>query len=325
VSERRAVLLIAHTGRPEAVKVGRELVERLQAAGIAVHTPAVDAERMDLDPVHALPEFEVPQHLAGTRAVLGTSHEFELVVVVGGDGTILDAAEYARPLKIPLLGINLGHVGFLAESEPDTLSATVQHIVDRSYAVEERLTVDVEVRHNDELIWSNWALNEVAVEKIDRRRMLELIVEIDGHPLSRYGCDAVVMATPTGSTAYAFSAGGPVVWPEVEALLLVPSSAHALFAKPIVVSPSSLLSVELAPMVRGADVTCDSRRTIEVHAGSRVEVRRGQAPVRFARLHATPFTSRLVAKFRLPVQGWRVRPATRGTGEASTGSARPGS
>jgi NAD+ kinase len=325
VSQGRTVLLIAHTGRPEAIKVARDVVERLEVAGISVRTPAADAERMDLDPIHAIPDSRPNPQRDGLAGVQSPWDEFELVVVVGGDGTILGAAEFARPLEIPLLGINLGHVGFLAESEPDTLAFTVQHIVDRSYAVEERLTVDVEVRRDDEPIWTGWALNEVAVEKIDRRRMLELIVEIDGRPLSRYGCDAVVMATPTGSTAYAFSAGGPVVWPEVEALLLVPSSAHALFARPIVVSPSSLLSVELAPMVRGADVTCDGRRTIEVHAGSRVEVRRGHAPVRLARLHEAPFTSRLVAKFRLPVQGWRVRPATRGTGEASTGSVASGS
>jgi NAD+ kinase len=325
VTERRAVLLIAHTGRPEAVKVAREVVDRLEAAGLAVRTPALDAEQLDLDPVHAIPDSRPEPKRDATTAALNPANGFELVVVVGGDGTILRAAEFARPLQIPLLGVNLGHVGFLAEAEPDTLSFTVQHIVDKSYAVEERLTLDVEVRRDDEIIWTGWALNEVAVEKIDRRRMLELIVEIDGHPLSRYGCDAVVMATPTGSTAYAFSAGGPVVWPEVEALLLVPSSAHALFSRPIVVSPSSMLSVELAPMVRGADVTCDGRRTIEVHAGSRVDVRRGQAPVRLARLHQAPFTSRLVAKFRLPVQGWRVRPATRDTSGASTGSVAPGS
>ncbi|MDQ1700372.1 MAG: kinase, partial [Frankiaceae bacterium] len=111
-------------------------------------------------------------------------------------------------------------------------------------------------------------------------------------------------ATPTGSTAYAFSAGGPVVWPSVQALLVVPISAHALFARALVISPESRITVHVHS-AGGAMAFCDGRRTMELSAGDRVEVVRGAQPVRLARLRAAPFTDRLVDKFRLPISGWR--------------------
>ncbi len=141
--------------------------------------------------------------------------------------------------------MNLGHVGFLAEAEPDGLTQTVDSLLAGEYRVEERMTLDVVARENGTQIARTWALNEVTVEKAARERMIEVVIEVDDRPLSRWGCDGVVCATPTGSTAYAFSAGGPVVWPEVEALLMVPLAAHALFARPLVVSPQSVLAVEL--------------------------------------------------------------------------------
>jgi NAD+ kinase len=157
-----------------------------------------------------------------------------------------------------------------------------------------------------------WALNEATVEKAARERMLEVICEVDERPLSRLGCDGVVCSTPTGSTAYAFSAGGPVVWPEVEALLMVPISAHALFAPPLVVSPEAVLAVEVISEATGAVLWCDGRRKVDLPPGARVEVRRGTLPVRLARLDGPGprggrFTDRLVAKFGLPVAGWRGR------------------
>src|SRR5205085_4133075 len=136
----------------------------------------------------------------------------------------------ARDAAVPLLGVNLGRIGFLAEAESSDLENTVDHVLARDYAVEERLTLDVTASFDGTLLGTGWALNEASVEKGVRERMLEVVVEVDGRPLSRWGCDGVVAATPTGSTAYAFSGGGPVVWPAVEALLVVPISAHALFA-----------------------------------------------------------------------------------------------
>ena len=238
----------------------------------------------------------------------------ELVIVLGGDGSLLRAAELSRPAGVPLIGANLGHVGFLAEAEPDGLADLVERVVARDYAVEERMTIDVSVRRDGTGIASTWALNEATVEKAARERVIEVIIEIDGRPLSRWGGDGVVCSTPTGSTAYAFSAGGPVVWPEVEALLMVPISAHALFAPPMVVSPQSVLAVELivASETSGAVLWCDGRRKVDLPPGARVEVRRGALPVLLARLQTSEsrsggFTDRLVAKFGLPVAGWRGR------------------
>jgi NAD+ kinase len=262
----------------------------LAEAGIEVRVPVGDADVFADIPVTPTPD---------AHAATGT----ELTVVLGGDGTILRGAEMARSARSPLLGVNLGHVGFLAEAEPDALPDTVRRVVDRDYTVEERMTVDVEVSSDGTVIARQWALNEASVEKTSRQKMLELVVAVDGRPLSRWGGDGVVMATPTGSTAYAFSAGGPVVWPEVEALLLVPLSAHALFARPLVVAPTSTLAVDVVSPT-GA-LWCDGRRTFDLPPGARIEVRRGSEPVLLARLHSAPFTDRLVAKFALPVRGWR--------------------
>jgi NAD+ kinase len=218
---------------------------------------------------------------------------------------LLRAADLAREAGAPVLGVNLGHVGFLAEAEPADLAATVRRVVDRDYQVEERLTLDVEIRQDGQVVWRDWALNEASIEKSSRERMMEVVVEVDGRPLSRFGCDGVVLSTATGSTAYAFSAGGPVVWPDVEALLLVPLNAHALFSRPVVVAPRSTLAVEVVGTDDVGVVWCDGRRGADAPVGSRVQARGSDRPLRLARLHTRPFTDRLVAKFGLPVRGWR--------------------
>jgi NAD+ kinase len=232
--------------------------------------------------------------------------ELEVAMVLGGDGTILKAAEIVRPAQVPLIGINLGHVGFLAESERDGLAEAVDRVVARDYVVKERMTLDVRVFVEGTEVYRTWALNEATVEKSERERMLEVVVEVEEHPLSSFGCDGIVIATPTGSTAYAFSAGGPVVWPSVEALLMVPLSAHALFARPLVIKPDALVAVEVLQRSAGHGVLwCDGRRTWELPPGARVEVVRSEKPVLLARLRNSTFTDRLVKKFALPVAGWR--------------------
>jgi NAD+ kinase len=292
----RRVLLLAHTGREDAREVARAFVKALWSNEFRVRALAAEAADLGLDN----DELEIADDEATA------ADDCELAIVIGGDGTILRAAEITHGHGTPLLGVNLGHVGFLAEAEPDAVESTIGAIVERHYTSEERLTIDVSVFRDGELVNSTFALNEASVEKAARERMLEVVVEIDGRPLSRFGCDGVVCATPTGSTAYNFSAGGPVVWPSVEALLLVPISAHALFARPLVVAPSSVLAVEVLARTEGAGVLwCDGRRTVDLPPGARIEVRRGAHPVRFVRLHEAPFTDRLVAKFGLPVQGWR--------------------
>jgi NAD+ kinase len=293
-TEARRVLFVGHTGRQEALRAVRDAAQRFGDAGVTVLVLAEEAD--DLALPGATPIAAEPAAAEGC----------ELVVVFGGDGTLLRAAELARPSRTPLLGVNLGHVGFLAEAEPDALTATVDRVVARDYGVEERMTIDVAVMVDGTVTSRGWALNEASVEKASRQRMLEVVIEVDDRPLSRWGCDGVVFATPTGSTAYAFSAGGPVVWPEVDALLLVPISAHALFARPLVTSPHSVLAVEVLSDSDAAGVLwCDGRRSVPLPAGARIEARRGEHPVRLARLHTAPFTDRLVAKFDLPVRGWR--------------------
>ena len=291
----RRVLVVAHTGRPDAREVAARFCVALAEHGIGVRLLQDEAADLDLD----LPGLEVVSQDAA-------SEDCEVAVVFGGDGTLLRAAELTHENGTPLLGVNLGHVGFLAEAEHDDIESTIDAVVHRRYTSEERLTLDVHVYRDKELVASTWALNEASVEKAARERMIEVVVEVDGRPLSRWGCDGVVCATPTGSTAYNFSAGGPIVWPGVEALLIVPISAHALFARPMVVAPSSVLAVEVLARTDGAGVLwCDGRRTVDLPPGARIEVRRGRQPVRLARLHEAPFTDRLVAKFDLPVSGWR--------------------
>jgi NAD+ kinase len=271
----RRVLLVRHDGRAAAVEAARQVEDELRARG--------------MEPVDET-----------------SAGDLELVLVLGGDGTILRAAELARGSDVPLIGVNLGHVGFLAEADPDGIKDVVRRVADRDYTVEERMTIDVVVHTPGGGSAHGWAINEATVEKAERARMVEVAIGVDGRGVSTFACDGVVMATPTGSTAYAFSGGGPVVWPDVEALLVVPIAAHALFARPMVVGPSSVLAVEVLPRSElAAAVWCDGRRMLEAPAGSHVEVRRGSQPVKLARLEPTPFSGRLVAKFDLPVSGWR--------------------
>lgn len=304
MTDRRLVLLVSHTARKEALSATIECVEALLAAGI---TPVMDPQ--ELTPTLEFAKSNGSADSAAKVLTLGKDvfeKELELAVVLGGDGTILKAAELVRESQTPLLGINLGHVGFLAESEKNQISSTIARVVDRDYLVKERLTLDVTVTVEGKEVYRTWALNEATVEKSARDRMLEVVIEVDGRPLSSFGCDGIVMSTPTGSTAYAFSGGGPVVWPSVDALLMVPLSAHALFSRPLVISPNSLMAVEVLQRSAGGGVLwCDGRRSTDLPAGARVEVRKSEKPVRLARLLQGPFTDRLVRKFSLPVEGWR--------------------
>lgn len=313
----RKVLIVAHTGRREAVEAAVTVAASLRRAGLCPVMFQRDISAMPSAAAEALSDAAVA---AAEEEVPISS--CEVGMVLGGDGSILRAADSVRDAQLPLMGVNLGHVGFLAESERAQLEESVQWVVDQNYSVEERMTLDVQVWKADRHIGSSWALNEASIEKASRQRMIELVIEIDGAPVSAFGGDGVVMATPTGSTAYAFSAGGPVVWPEVQALVLVPVSAHALFARPLVVAPDSIMAVELLPREEEDGILwCDGARSVELPAGSRVEVTRSDKPVLLARVHQTSFSQRLVDKFNLPTTGWRgpveasnVLP-TSGTGE----------
>ncbi|MEY4042949.1 MAG: hypothetical protein RL529_516 [Actinomycetota bacterium] len=302
MSASRKVLLVTHTRRPEALAAALETCQQLVSAGITpVMLPADHTELLGYSKDNsALP--------AGIQLLDEASNlnELEVAMVLGGDGTILKAAEIVREAEVPLIGINLGHVGFLAESERDGLAEAVERVVAKDYLVKERMALDVRVIVEGKEVYRTWALNEATVEKSERERMLEVVVEVEEHPLSSFGCDGIVIATPTGSTAYAFSAGGPVVWPSVEALLMVPLSAHALFARPLVIKPDALVAVEVLQRSAGHGVLwCDGRRTWQLPPGARVEVVKSAKPVLLARLRNSTFTDRLVKKFSLPVAGWR--------------------
>lgn len=295
----RAVLLVAHTGRRANLESAGKAAVLLDAAGIAVRVldsghPGV----LEQDPV--LSRFQRVEHEpSATDGV-------ELVLVLGGDGTFLRGADLAHQADLPVLGINLGHVGFLAEWESDSLDEAILRVIAGDYDIEDRMTLDVVVRdENRRVLSTGWALNEVSVENTNRRGVLDAILEVDARPVSSFGCDGVLVSTPTGSTAYAFSAGGPVVWPELDAMVVVPNNAHALFAKPLIVSPHSQVAVESLSDASAAIAIMDGFRTADMPPGSRIEVCRGKRPVRWVRLDHTPFTDRLVTKFRLHVTGWR--------------------
>lgn len=295
----RRILVFTHTGRQEAIAAAIETCSLLKAAGAITVMRRKDHEAMTDAIGEAIESIEI----LGEDCQID---DVDLGVVLGGDGSVLRAAELVREAPLPLVGVNLGHVGFLAEAERSELAATVDALVNQEYTVEERMTIEVKVWLDNVCLAETWALNEAAVEKANRERMVEVVIEVDGRPISTFGCDGVVMATPTGSTAYSFSAGGPVVWPDVAALIMVPISAHALFAKPLVVSPDSVMAVEILTRTdAGAVLWCDGRRTIELPPGARVEVTRSSRPVYLARLNTTPFSERLVNKFELPITGWR--------------------
>jgi NAD+ kinase len=305
MSAERNILLVVHTGRGEATEVARRVHKMLGDNGIRVRV--LSAEAVDRGQAHPPvddmrgfgPEIEIVA--ADDQAAEGS----ELVLVLGGDGSFLRGAELARNVEIPVLGVNLGRIGFLAEAEADHIDSVLDHIIRRDYRVEERMTLDIVVRADGEIIDRGWALNEASLEKGPRLGVVEAVLEVDGRPVSAFGCDGVLVATPTGSTAWAFSAGGPIVWPDLEAILVVPNNAHALFARPMVTSPDASIAIEVEARGHDALVFCDGRREMVVPAGGRLEVTRCGTPLKWVRLDSAPFTDRLVRKFRLPVTGWR--------------------
>ncbi|MDQ7994133.1 MAG: NAD kinase [Propionicimonas sp.] len=295
--EQRRVAVTVHPRRPAALAAAAEFITGLHEQGVLALVAPGDFELVS-GAVPAGAVAELPDGAGDAGA--------ELVVVFGGDGNILRAAEWALPREVPVLGVNLGHVGFLAELESSEVGNLVERVLARDYVVEERSTIDTIVRDRaGEVVWESFAINECSVEKLARERMLELLVRIDGRALSRWATDGVLVATPTGSTAYAFSAHGPVIWPDLSALLLVPLSAHALFNRPLVLSHRSVVSIEVLPATPAGVIWCDGRRSYEVAAGDTVEVRDGRRRLRLARTSEQPFVTRLVRKFGLPVDGWR--------------------
>lgn len=280
----RHAIFVINPSRTEAVSAARDISQILLKEGFTLSTPS-DVSVLGISQMDA-----------------NSADVAEVVVVLGGDGTILRGAEIARVKSIPILGINLGHVGFLAEVEKPTLAEIAASIVAKGYVTENRMVLNYSVIRDGAVVADGWALNEVTVER-DGTTMVELFVQIDNRPLSRWGCDGLICSTPTGSTAYAFSAGGPVLWPEIDALVLLPISAHALFSRPMVVSPTSEIVVEIESA--GALLSGDSLRKFSLTAGDQVHITKDVSVIKLAHIKPTLFTDRLVAKFKLPVEGWR--------------------
>jgi len=280
----RNLLIVCNPSREEAVNAATALTNDFIAAGFSLFTISdVNIWGLVKCDVESLPTLEV-------------------AVVLGGDGTMLRAAEVTREQQIPLLGVNLGHVGFLAEVEKPPLETIVSAITSKTYVIDSRMVLQYAVKRDGEIVSEGWALNEVTVER-EQSTMVELFLEIDGRPISRWGCDGLICSTPTGSTAYAFSAGGPIVWPEVDALVVLPISAHALFSRPLVISPQSEIVVRVDSPE--AVLSADSLRKTFLQEGDRVHITKDDHVVRLAHLTNTVFSDRLVAKFKLPVEGWR--------------------
>ena len=284
MSQKRAAVLVVNPSRAEAVEAATVLAGLLHKANFDLFT----ISDVSIDGV--------------TNSAAEILPEVEIAVVLGGDGTILRGAELTRERDIPLLGINIGHVGFLAEVIRPEISAVAKSVIDKSYGLDSRMVLAYEVIRSGKVIDTGWALNEVTVER-QHTTMVELFVQIDGRPLSRWGCDGLIASTPTGSTAYAFSAGGPVLWPEVEALVLLPISAHALFARPMVISPKSEIVVEIQS--DEALLSADALRKFPLVSGDQVRITRDASKILLSHIVSTTFTDRIVAKFKLPVEGWR--------------------
>jgi NAD+ kinase len=284
----RSIILVLHPSRPQAHEWARKVVKDLGARNIEVST----SSEVSIEGVIKKSEEEIKKSVS----------DCELVLVLGGDGTILRGTEIVHGSEVPVLGVNLGHVGFLAQINRPTIDVLVDAIEKKKYKTERRMTLAYKIERKGSLVGEGWALNEVAVER-NTESMIELFVQIDHRPLSRWGCDGVICATPTGSTAYAFSAGGPVVWPDVEALVLLPLAAHALFSDPMVVSPDSQIAIDVESDT--GVISADGLRKFQLAAGDRVLLTSEKTFVSLAHLEDIAFTDRLVAKFKLPVDGWR--------------------
>lgn len=284
----RKIILVLHPSRDEAHALAREIVSSLKNHNFEILT----STEVDISGITKLTDVDLISH----------RNEVEMVLVLGGDGTILRGAEIAHGSNLPVLGINLGHVGFLAQIEKPSIANLVEAITSKSYTVEKRMTLAYKIERGNSILSNGWALNEVAVER-NTEAMIELFVQIDHRPLSRWGCDGVICATPTGSTAYAFSAGGPVVWPDVDALVLLPLAAHALFSDPMVVSPESEIAIDVESEI--GVLSADGLRKVQLLEGDRITLTSEKSFISLAHIDNAPFTDRLVAKFKLPVDGWR--------------------
>lgn len=284
--------LVVHSGRDDSLTAAAEAARLLGDLG-------VDLVVADND--HLGDEDAAERHLPAPVVDHGSFADgLDLAVTFGGDGTFLRAAHLCRDAGVPVLGVNLGRLGFLAEVESDDLGNAMRAVAEGDFHVEDRRTLAVRVHdEHDQAVDEGWALNEVSIEKSARQRLLLMDVHVGESLFAKVPADALVIATPTGSTAYALSAGGPILSPHVDATLVVPVAPHSLFDRTLVVGPDEPVRVHVLAEQARAVVSCDGREPVLCPPGGSVVVTGGDRPVRLARVGILDFYSLVRKKFRL--------------------------
>jgi NAD+ kinase len=271
------IALVTVRERPRALAIANRIVEI--------------ADDHDYDPVAS----RVDAGLLGLPATdLDADSGVDLVLAIGGDGTVLEAARVALRTGAPVYGINAGHIGFMADGEPADLDATMEKLSSRDWRLSERMMIEASLDGAPPVA----GLNDVVVEKMESQRLVHLHVEIDGRPFLTYRADGLVLSTPNGSTAYNFSAGGPLIAPEMEAIIITPVAPHSLFSKSLVLPPETTLALEVRAD-RSVGVNVDGFEAGAVSPGGRIDVRRSEQSVRFVELSHVSFTSKVKRKFKL--------------------------
>lgn len=276
---------VPHRGRPEAVDLARSGIKWLTSRGHECRVGAEDAAETGMQ------EWSV--------AATDLTEGLDLAVSVGGDGTMLRAVDLVCSAGVPLLGVNVGHLGYLTEVEPDQLESALEKFLAGSYAIEERMTLDVEIdMASDSSSQRLAAFNELVLEKTEPGNTVAVGASIGGRPFLTYAADGLIVATPTGSTAYNLSARGPIVSPKVDAMLLTPVSPHMLFDRTLVVHPSEPITLEV---LEGPDasVVVDGKTVAILRAGDKVTCRAGALPARLVTFGGRDFHRILRSKFGL--------------------------
>jgi NAD+ kinase len=251
--------ILINRGKPKAFIVMRELVRLLEQRNAGV-----------------LLEMDVAREIG--RPELGASEEelpvrADIAFVLGGDGTLLGVARKFAAYHVPILGFNLGHLGFLSEAEPDSLASAVDRVLAGDYYIEKRIMLDAEVVRDGEVRDTSIALNDVGIAKGSFSRMITSTVYMDGMYLGTYSGDGVIVSTPTGSTAYSLSCGGPIVWPGVNSLLLTPICPHTLTARPMVLPTDCLLEIKVSATHQDIGLTIDGQLGYRLEVDDVIRVR----------------------------------------------------